>query len=336
MRYLSIFSGIEAVSCAWCSLDMAPVAFSEIDPFCSAVLAYHYPDVPNLGDITQARFAKYKGKVDLVVGGSPCQSFSVAGDRSGLNGASGLMLEYVRCIREVRPYWFIWENVPGALTSTRGQDFRCFIDAMAKLGYCLSWRILDAQYFGLPQRRKRVFVVGSLGDTRSAEVLFERKSLQGDFSSRKKIRETVPARLGASSRKSICLADDTAHAACDYELAGTLKVGGMPPAVVTPKISIVRCGTNGSGGRGALVSDNCSLTLSTSNLQQLFVPQNETYVVRRLTPLEFERLQGFPDNWTDVELDGKPPSDSARYKALGNSMAVPVMKWIGERILQAK
>ena len=163
MRYVSVFSGVEAATLAWDQLGWEPVAFSEIDPFPSAVLAERFPDVPNLGDITQIDWSQI-GAVDLVVGGSPCQSFSVAGKREGLAGASGLMFEYIRCVRELRPRWFVWENVPGALSSEGGVAFGQLLTEMDDLGYGLAWRVLDAQFFGVAQRRRRVFLVGSLGD----------------------------------------------------------------------------------------------------------------------------------------------------------------------------
>lgn len=164
MRYLSLFSGIEAASVAWRGLGMEPVAFSEIDAFPSAVLAERFPSVPNLGDITKVDWSPHRGAAELVVGGSPCQSFSIAGTRTGLAGASGLMWEYVRAVREVRPRWLLWENVPGALSSSHGQDFGCLLRSLDELGYGLAWRVLDAQFFGVAQRRRRLFVVGRLGD----------------------------------------------------------------------------------------------------------------------------------------------------------------------------
>lgn len=163
MRYVSVFSGVEAATLAWDQLGWEPVAFSEIDPFPSAVLAERFPDIPNLGDITQIDWSEI-GPVGLVVGGSPCQSFSVAGKREGLAGASGLMFEYIRCVRELRPRWFVWENVPGALSSEGGAAFWQLLTEMDDLGYGLAWRVLDAQFFGVAQRRRRVFLVGSLGD----------------------------------------------------------------------------------------------------------------------------------------------------------------------------
>ena len=163
MRYISLFSGIEAATVAWEPLGWEPVCFAELDPFPCAVLEHRYPDVPNVGDVTKVNWKKFKGKCDVVVGGSPCQSFSVAGKREGLSGESGLMFEYVRAVREVRPRWFLWENVPGALSSEGGEAFRQLLSEMDKLGYGLAWRVLDAQFFGVAQRRRRVFLVGRLG-----------------------------------------------------------------------------------------------------------------------------------------------------------------------------
>ena len=173
MRYVSLFSGIEAASCAWGPLGWEAVAFSEIDPFCNAVLATRFPSVPNLGDISKVEWKEMRGEIDVVIGGSPCQSFSVAGKRTGLKGESGLMLEFIRAVREVMPRCFVWENVPGALSSENGEAFRCLLRAMDEVGYGLAWRILDAQFFGLAQRRERVFLVGVLGSAaRACEVLF--------------------------------------------------------------------------------------------------------------------------------------------------------------------
>lgn len=191
MKYISLFSGIEAASVAWEPLGWEPVAFCEIDEFPSAVLAHRFPHVPNLGDITKVDWSDYVGAADLIVGGSPCQSFSVAGKREGLQGESGLMFEYIRAVREVRPRWFIWENVPGALSSEKGAAFHQLLSEMAELGYGLAWRVLDAQFFGVAQRRRRVFLVGSLGDQRAAEVLFEPDCLRWDHPSSREKREAL-------------------------------------------------------------------------------------------------------------------------------------------------
>ena len=209
MKYVSIFSGIEAATVAWHPLGWEPLAFSEIDPFPSTVLQHHYPDIPNLGDITKIDWSPYVGAADIVVGGSPCQSFSVAGKREGLAGASGLMFEYIRAVRELRPRWFVWENVPGAFTSERGEAYRQLLSEMDALGYGLAWRVLDAQFFGVAQRRERVFLVGSLGTMRCAEVLFERESLSWNHQSsrqkRQALTEEAQERVGEADHDSGCL-----------------------------------------------------------------------------------------------------------------------------------
>ena len=197
MRYVSLFSGIEAASVAWDHLGWQPVAFAEVEPFPCAVLKRHFPDVPNLGDVTKIDWGDFIdrcGAVDLVVGGSPCQSFSIAGNREGLAGESGLMYEYIRAVRELMPRYFIWENVPGALSSEGGTAFGQLIGAMDELGYGLAWRVLDAQFFGVAQRRRRVFLVGCLGDPeRACEVLFEPESLRWDHPSSRDKRQELAA-----------------------------------------------------------------------------------------------------------------------------------------------
>lgn len=199
MRYISIFSGIEAASVAWESLGWEPVAFSEIEPFPCELLKQRFPDVPNLGDITKIDWSDYAGTVDLVVGGSPCQSFSVAGNRESLQGESRLMFEYIRAIREIRPRYLLWENVPGRL-SAKGQEgekggaFRQLLSELCECGYGLAWRVLDAQFFGVAQRRRRVFLVGCLGDPhRAAEILFESESLRWDHPSSRDKRQELAA-----------------------------------------------------------------------------------------------------------------------------------------------
>jgi len=195
MKYLSVCSGIEAATVAWHQLGWTPVAFSEIEKFPSQVLAHHYPNVPNLGDMSKFKEWEINESVDVLVGGTPCQSFSVAGLRAGLEDPRGnLALTYVGILDKFRPKWFVWENVPGVLSSSGGRDFGSFLGAVAELGYGFAYRVLDAQNFGVPQRRRRVFVVGCIGDWRSAaEVLFEPESLCRDTKTSRKAREDVAA-----------------------------------------------------------------------------------------------------------------------------------------------
>lgn len=212
MRYLSLFSGIEAASVAWEPLGWEPVAFCEIDAFPSAVLSYHYPNVTNLGDITKVDWNDFKekyGAVDLIVGGSPCQSFSIAGGRAGLDGESRLMYEYIRAVSDLRPTWFLWENVPGVFSTDGGRAFGILLDAMEELGYGMAWRVLDAQFFGVAQRRRRVFLVGYLGNGGiAAAVLFESDSVSGNTLTSGEKRESLTraAIIGIESGSSTTIA----------------------------------------------------------------------------------------------------------------------------------
>jgi DNA (cytosine-5)-methyltransferase 1 len=208
VRYLSVCSGIEAASVAWHSLGWTPVAFSEIEPFPAAVLAHRFPNVPNYGDMTKHKeWPLEPGSIDLLVGGTPCQSFSVAGLRKGLSDPrGGLMLTYLEIAQRLRPRWVVWENVPGVLSSGGGRDFGSFLGALGELGYGWAYRVLDAQWVrthghprAVPQRRRRVFVVGRLiergaGDwTAAAEVLFIGESVRRNNQAQRETREEAPA-----------------------------------------------------------------------------------------------------------------------------------------------
>ena len=262
MRYISLFSGIEAATVAWEPLGWEPVCFSEIDPFPSAVLAHRFPNVPNYGDITKIDWSEIlerHGAIDLVVGGSPCQSFSIAGGRESLDGESALCFEYYRAVRDIRPRWFVWENVPGVF-STRDNAFGQFLGKLEELGYGMAWRTLDAQFFGVAQRRRRVFLVGHIGGMvgAAAAVLFERDSMRGNTSSSREKRASLagdaaeragggyicmataatnaeyaegfaPALLAINEHPIICISDDNAKAGMHKEMAGSLKVGGSAP-----------------------------------------------------------------------------------------------------------
>lgn len=278
MRYVSLFSGIEAASCAWGPLGWEAVAFSEIDPFCNAVLATRFPSVPNLGDISKVEWKEMRGEIDVVIGGSPCQSFSVAGKRTGLKGESGLMLEFIRAVREVMPRCFVWENVPGALSSENGEAFRCLLRAMDEVGYGLAWRILDAQFFGLAQRRERVFLVGVLGSAaRACEVLFEPHCMRWDHPPGKEKRALLAAAAGGGARtagfkySAAPASGSVGHAA---EQSPTLTADWHAPAVYgIVGNSIGRKPENGAMGAGFCDPDEKGMyTLTAADRHAVALP----------------------------------------------------------------
>jgi len=201
MKYLSVCSGIEAASKAWEPIGWEPVAFSEIEPFPSAVLKHHWPEVPNLGDMSKhEQWTIQSGSVDLLVGGTPCQSFSVAGLRQGLKDPRGnLMLTYLAIAERLKPRWLVWENVPGVLSSNGGKDFGSFLGALGELGYEWAYRVLDAQWFGVAQRRRRVFVVAHLGKGNlAAKVLFESESVRRNPAPSRETRQGVATNVAPS------------------------------------------------------------------------------------------------------------------------------------------
>ncbi len=498
MKYLSVCSGIESASCAWHPLGWTPIAFAEIEPFPCSVLKHRFPNVPNLGDMTRYKEWKLSDDPDVLVGGTPCQSFSVAGLRKGMADPRGnLALVFLGIADRFRPTFVVWENVPGVHSSwsdeeafapsekSRGtieearrigiatgldigsifgpddfeevdqtNDFDCFLAGLEELGYGVATTILDAQWFGLAQRRERVFVVGCLGGwNRSAAVLFDKISLSRDTppgrEKRKDIAGTLEASLGGRCGQPN-----------DHDPAGGLTVGTKWPAEIAPTLNahfgdkqgledqhisggaglfvpgpqtpqvagtlganhgnikaehawtgqlvsmtlpastggvssgmhpvipMFASGHHGDNGAGIGLEGDPAFILDTkgslavayacqgSNVGEsgtlrkgngsvsggvpfgLFGWTGDTTPksaddlmptiraeqggegfgvgghmgVRRLTPTECERLMGFPDNWTLVPHRGKPASDGPRYKAIGNSMAVPCMRWIGERI----
>jgi DNA (cytosine-5)-methyltransferase 1 len=373
MKYLSVCSGIEAASVAWKDLGWKAEAFSEIEAFPSAVLQHHYKDTPNLGDMT-----KYESwninTIDLLVGGTPCQSFSVAGLRQGLKDPRGnLMLTYLAIADRYRPRWLVWENVPGVLSSNGGRDFGTFLGALVELGYGFAYRVLDAQWFGVAQRRRRVFVIGCLGDaTSAAKVLFERESVCRNPAPSREKGKGITGNVAPSL--TIWRAGDNANAEVCIDHAGTLNCnkgqrggliafdttqitskanysnpkqgdpchplasGAHPPAVAIPistQNAIGRLNGRNDWPLGIFKDGDPAPTLSKSHGHAVCTDISQSTAVRRLTPTECERLQGFPDGYTAIPWKKKSADqcpDGPRYKALGNSMAVPVMRWIGERI----
>jgi len=454
MRFLSVCSGIEAASVAWAPLGWEASGFAEIEPFPCAVLAHHYPSVPNHGDMSLLPNKIRAGEVeapDLLCGGTPCQAFSVAGLRQSLDDARGNLTltfcEIADAIDSVRkqPAIIFWENVPGVL-NTKDNAFGCFLGALAgeddalvapggrwaNAGFidgpqrAVAWRVLDAQYFGVAQRRRRVFVIASArADFDPAAVLFEFEGVRRDTApsreARQKVAGTFTARansggwgsdvdLAASEYMQPVAArmvafgeyvdDGTASAmkARDYKDAtdlvtqpiaayalqgaghtsqnsqgsgwneevsftlNRLDVHGVAqpiPFGVAEQSDVGHCLRSGASkadkhesttyvaqpigaffaGQGAKAGsiaydENVSPTLKASDSGTNRTPSAHIgMAVRRLTPVECERLQGFPDNYTNIPWRKQPESpDGPRYKALGNSWAVPVVKWIGERI----
>ena len=420
MRYGSLCSGIEAASVAWEPLGWQPAWFAEIEPFPSAVLAHHWPHVPNHGDMTQLVGKILNGSIeapDVLVGGTPCQAFSVAGLRGSLDDERGNLtlvlirildaIDFIRARNGQPPCILVWENVPGVL-NTKDNAFGCFLGGLAgenlplepagkkwtNVGAVLgptreiAWRVLDAQFFGVPQRRRRIFAVASARAIRPAEILFERQGQAGHPAAGSEAGQDpaafVESSFGAYKQSTVC---GTVRAsgvavqggsetllACrmrgfgDYiqdNTAGTVKardhkdatdlivVHGRQDPCTSDKAFTLDCqhsgntnivcingniigkdpnGTSGGNGMGA-IQDGTAYTLTATDRHAV----SDGMAVRRLMPVECERLQGFPSGHTQIPWRGKPAADcpdGPRYKAIGNSMAVPVMRWIGQRIRQ--
>lgn len=447
LLYGSVCSGIEAVSLAWKPLGLMPAWFAEIDAFACAVLSHHYPQVRNLGDMTRIARQVRAGSIvapDILVGGTPCQSFSIAGGRQGLADLRGaLTLHYVELANALdqtriqthrSPTIIVWENVPGVL-SDRSNAFGCLLGALAgerralespgpKWTYagCVSgprrriaWRVLDAQYFGVAQRRRRVFLVASgRDDFDPGAVLFESESVRRHPSPRfAPWQDTAAAAASCPAAAGVAADLNPAYEKITYSFgfgggntAGPIDVAACLSAAAGPKndfdvetfmVQSVTgtishtlntanggkgCGEDGSGrgvpivvaytsramafaqnsrGELRLESGHGQLTgaLSTGGgkpgqgqpmiaslspsgeahfrytLNERAAASESQWRVRRLMPVECERLQGMPDGWTLVPYRGKPAADAPRYKAIGNSMAVPCVAWLGGRLLHA-
>lgn len=355
IRYVSLCSGIEAASVAWKPLGWQPLAFAEIDPFCCALLRHYYPEVPNFGDITELSgkdIISSVGRPDVLVAGTPCQSFSVAGKRLGLSDPRGnITIHFLRLTGEIRPEWIVWENVPGVLSIDGGETFRQILSALDEFGYGLGWRVLDAQYFGVPQRRRRVFLVGRLGDWRGpAEVLFEPESVRRHSAPRREAAEEtatptgICAEIGPSGGRFTEIAPTVATACTSHGVR--LSFDNETFVAHTLRGRSFSAGEDGAG-KGVPVLAVCVQEGQSGAREYKVVgtvrsdaPGSQTggsiirhdMAVRRMTPRECERLQGFPDDYTLIPYRGGMAADGPRYRSIGNSMAVPVMRWIGERI----
>jgi len=404
MKFGSVCSGIEAASVAWTPLGWQAAWLSEIEKFPCEVLKHHYPDVPNLGDMTKLPDMILSGQVeapDLFCGGTPCQAFSVAGLRQSLNDARGNLslifceianaIDQVRSVQQSDPCIVFWENVPGVL-NTKDNAFGCFLGALAgeddaliapggrwtNAGFidgpqrAVAWRVLDAQYFGVAQRRRRVFVVASArNDFDPAAVLFEFDGVRRDTAPSQKAGERVApcvtngppfSRTGnerVECEAIITMAHGQGGAEIAFDRSPTLTCNHEAPISIHPHY-IGRAPTAGPQGKEYLL-DGSAYCMDGRGQPQAVAVGTDLYngaitgdiavpmtnradgtgtgptvmlnmAVRRLTPTECERLQGFPDNYTNIK--DKCP-DGPRYKALGNSWAVPVVRWVGERINRA-
>ena len=385
MRFVSLFAGVGGfdLGLEWAGLEC--VGQVEIDKKCNEVLAEHWPDVPRHDDVTTAReWADERGlvgSVDVVVGGFPCQDVSTAGRRAGIAGErSGLFWEAIAFAQHVKAGHIILENVVGLLSSNHGRDFGVVIDALVDAGFGdIEWRVLDSQFFGVPQRRRRVFIVGSAPGRRSGEVLLESESGGGDLEPGDSSEQEVASTLGGGSggrgwsidtdrmtfvpvvkarraqnsedfetweERDVAptlnafdnATETRATVLAFYSTGGyndspaedvspTLKVGsstsGAPPAVSYPTW------WDGKGVSPTLDSSLASKGQMMPDKNRMFAVQDGAESVRRLTPVECERLQGFPDDWTELV------ADTHRYRQMGNAVTVPVVEWIGRRLVRA-
>ena len=407
----SLFDGIGGFPWAASLNGIKPVWASEIEAAPISITKRHFPDMKHLGDITKLNGAEIEG-VDIITFGSPCQDLSQAGKRAGLEGArSGLFMEAVRIIKEMRnaaakPRFTVWENVPGAFSSNEGEDFRVVLEEIAKIaepsvsipgppqregwfisgcvmgdGYSIAWRVFDAQYWGVPQRRRRIFLVADFGSQRAGEILFKPESLSGDITNGRTAGEGAAAnaengseqyavdfgrtadRIQMNAKTAVtlqgegggggaktglyCLPMFSVHQnQCGEvrvgKVANTLNTNGNATGRNAPLVATMRA--HGSGGAGYFAmqgyGDYCLSDVSSTVKERDYKDATDLisdgYVVRRLTPTECERLQGFSDGWTAYGHDGKRIPDSARYRALGNSVAIPCVEFIMRRIKERK
>jgi DNA (cytosine-5)-methyltransferase 1 len=390
LTVLDIFSGVGGFSLAFERHGFRTVAFAEIEPFPCRVLAHHWPAVPNLGDVSKIDGTALRGQVDVVTFGAPCQDLSIAGKRGGLAGErSGLFFDAVRIVAECGARFAVYENVPGLFSSNGGRDFGAVLDALANIGAMdLAWATLDAQWFGVPQRRRRVFVVADFRGERAGEILAECEGLRWRPAPRREARKGVAASVikGAAigrqpqngPQRGEWLTDDSCftlntvehHAVALIAPAVTAKwaknTGGPSGDEVQNLIAVDarngtigdvalplqaggigsergRCINSGSLIVGALQSGGTPHGHGCAGINDQAVAAGHVVAfaensraemgqgVRRLTPRECERLQGFPDDHT--ALPGA--ADGPRYRALGNSVAVPVVEWIARRMAAA-
>lgn len=310
MIYGSVCGGIEAFSCAATERGWKASFISEIADFPRAVIRHRFPETPLHGDFTTIQEGDY-GPIQLLIGGTPCQSFSIAGGRGGLGDARGVLAwEFLALAERLRPQWILWENVTGALSSGEGEDFASLITGMVECGYGIAWRVLDTRGFGIPQGRRRLFVLGYRGNWRPAfAALHEQGSLFGHPEAGRSAADRSAAAIAGSAGKR---AED--GQAGLGEIAGffrMLKFGKYAPDIYASTMK---------------ARDHKDAT-------DLIVHRMQNGLfARKLSISEREKLMGFPVGWTNVSWKGRPAPESLRVHALGNSMVVPVMEWLIDRI----
>jgi DNA (cytosine-5)-methyltransferase 1 len=339
MRYASVCDGIGAVHVAWQPLGWECAWTSEIEPFPAAVVEHRY-GFTNLGDMTKIteEMLHGQGPVELLVGGTPCQSFSRGGLQRGLEDPRGnLALRFVQLAQAMQPKWVVWENVPGVLRTNGGRDFGSIIGALAELGFGVAYRVLDAKFFGVPQRRRRVFVVACLGDWDAPRsVLFDDEGRGGDFkASPIKGNHDCDGREGdlASSDSGVWWDGSGVSQTLDAVLykKQCLPEKNRFPAVLAPAWVKCECCDDYVCQVHGCHAHECSCG-AIEEWADADASPYDPCLLRYITPTEAERLMGFPDGHTDVPFRNKRAADSPRYRALGNSMAVPCMAWLGYRI----
>lgn len=336
----SLFAGVGGFDIAAERAGFQVEFQSEIEPYASKLLEHYWPSL-NKGDIHALTIGQGGiPAVDVLCGGFPCQDYSIAGSRAGLAGDRGaLWWEFHRLIDEGRPEWVVAENVAGLLSSRGGRDFATIIDSLVELGYGVCWAVLDAQYFGVAQRRRRVFIVGHSGGIPRPEVLAISEGVFGNPAPSRKEGQAVAA-LTANGIGAGGGPDDNAAQAGhliaarmtafgQYEVDGTAST--LQARDSKGPVDLVVGFAQNSRNELRIVGDGSiagSLSHSSGSKQTTYLLEGTS--PRRLTPVEAERLQGFPDGWTSVEK----MSDMQRYRQLGNAVAVPVVEWIFRSILE--
>ena len=396
VRAISLFSGVGGLDMGFERAGIETVLQAEQDPWCLEVLARHWPQTERVTDVRdvqavpsdsdeflqQLRSRHGSIHVDLVYGGFPCQDVSVAGKRAGLGGErSGLWFEFERIVSELRPRWVVVENVPGLLSSNQGRDFAVILDGLGELGFDVAWAVLDAQHFGVPQRRRRVFIVASAGGGSPEQVLSLCEGCGGNPAAGRAPRARIAATLRGRSHgagvnplgrggeeaygdnliaRTLRAQGNDSHRedTSTYVTAHTLKRrpdgvhGDGSDNLVPMAIRTAQTGSNGwgvgtdeqaytlDGAQGqAVIAPELAYALAARNAKGVsLLESQDTFVtpgagVRRLTPLECERLMGWPDDWTRWTAGGKEIADSHRYRMAGNGVVASVAEWLGHRIV---